>query len=60
MLELWSSIETIMMQIERGQVSITLPVIQLGNGAAIAMVEDLDGNIIEFVQEAIIRESIDP
>lgn len=48
-----SDLVAIVTQLERHQVPITVPITQLGNGAAIAMIEDPDGNIVEFVQEAI-------
>ncbi len=47
-----TDIEAVVAKIEQGEVPITLPVTELGNGAVIVMVEDPDGNIVEFVQEA--------
>ena len=38
--------------IQMAELPIVLPATELGNGAVIAMVEDPDGNIVEFVQEA--------
>ena len=46
-----SDIDTIMAKIKQRVITITLPATQLSNGAKIAMVEDPDGNIVEFVQE---------
>ena len=45
-------IDAIMTKIEQGAAPIALPLTELGNGAQIVMVEDPDGNIVEFVQEA--------
>lgn len=45
-------IGAVMAKIEQGQVPVALPLTALGNGAQIVMVEDPDGNIVEFVQEA--------
>ena len=47
-----ADIEAIMTKLEQEKVSIALPITRLENGAAIAMVMDPDGNIIEFVQTA--------
>ena len=47
-----TDIDAIMTKIEQAEVPIALPLTELGNGARIVMVEDPDGNIVEFVQEA--------
>ena len=47
-----TDLDAIIAKIEQGDVPIALPVTELGNGARIVMVEDPDGNIVEFVQEA--------
>ena len=47
-----TDLDAIIAKIEQGAVPIALPVTELGNGARIVMVEDPDGNIVEFVQEA--------
>ena len=47
-----SNLEEIATKLERAGVAIALPITQLGNGAKIFMVEDPDGNIVEFVREA--------
>ena len=47
-----TDIDAIVTKIEQNEVPIALPVTELGNGAVIVMVEDPDGNIVEFVQEA--------
>ena len=47
-----ADIEPFMTKIEQAEIPITLPLTELGNGAMIVMVEDPDGNIVEFVQEA--------
>ena len=47
-----TDIEAIMTKIEQAEVPIALPLTELGNGAKIVMVEDPEGNIVEFVQEA--------
>lgn len=44
--------DAVLTRLAPGNVPITLPVTELGNGAKIHMVEDPDGNIVEFVQEA--------
>ena len=46
-----TDIDSIMGKIEAGEVPVTLPLTELGNGAKILMVEDPAGNIVEFVQE---------
>lgn len=48
-----SDLDAIIRKIEAAKVPIALPVTTLGNGTRIVMVEDPDGNIVEFVQEAI-------
>lgn len=45
-------ITEMMSKIEDAHVPIVVPITQLGNGVAIVMVEDPDGNIVEFVQES--------
>lgn len=45
--------DVIVEKTDKGKVSIKIPVTELGNGAKIFIVEDPDGNIVEFVQEAI-------
>ena len=45
-------IEQTVTRIEQSGQTITMPVTILGHGVKIAMVEDPDGNVIEFVQEA--------
>ena len=45
------NIEQTIARIEQSGQSILMPVTTLGHGAKIAMVEDPDGNIIEFVHE---------
>ncbi len=47
-------IAAVMAQIEQGETAIVEPIRQIGSGALIAMVKDPDGNIVEFVQEAIV------
>ena len=47
-----SDIDAMMCRLEQGGVAVAIPVTVLGHGARIAMVEDPDGNIVEFVQEA--------
>lgn len=47
-----ADIETVMGRLEQAGTIISTPMTQLGNGALIAMVEDPDGNTVEFVQEA--------
>ena len=49
---LTADITAVIAKLEQEAVTIALPVTRLGNGAMIAMVEDPDGNIVEFVQEA--------
>ncbi|MEL6383067.1 MAG: VOC family protein [Cyanobacteria bacterium J06626_18] len=49
-----ADVAAIVTELERNGVSIAVPMTQLGNGAAIVMVEDPDGNIVEFVQEAVL------
>jgi len=44
--------DTIVAKTAKGNVPIKIPVTELGNGAKIFMVEDPDGNVVEFVQEA--------
>lgn len=44
--------DAVLAKLEPGDVPVALPVTTLGNGAKIYMVEDPDGNIVEFVQEA--------
>lgn len=44
--------DEIVAKIEQGNVPVSLPLTTLGNGAKIIMVQDPDGNIVEFVQEA--------
>ncbi|MEM6801788.1 MAG: VOC family protein [Bacteroidota bacterium] len=44
--------DAMMQKIEQADVPIALPLTTLGNGAQIVMVQDPDGNIVEFVQEA--------
>ncbi len=46
-----SDIAAIMTRIEQDDIPIVMPVTQHGKGTTIAMVQDPDGNIIEFVQE---------
>lgn len=46
------NIELLMTKLKRHNVPVTIPLTQLDNGAAIAMVTDPDGNIVEFVTEA--------
>ena len=47
-----TDINKIMTKLAQNNVNITIPITELGNGTMIAMVEDPDGNIVEFVQEA--------
>lgn len=47
-----TDMEAVIQKIEQANVPIALPLTPLGNGARIIMVEDPDGNIVEFVQEA--------
>ena len=47
-----SDLEAIATKLERAGVAIAIPVTQLSNGTEIAMFEDPDGNIVEFVHEA--------
>ena len=47
-----TDLDAVMAKIEQGAVPIALPLTELGNGARIVMVEDPEGNIVEFVQEA--------
>ena len=47
-----ADIAAIMAKVEQMAVPISLPLTRLGTGSIIAMVQDPDGNIIEFVQEA--------
>lgn len=48
-----SDLDAIITRLAQANVSITMPITQLGNGATIAMVADPDGNIVEFVQETV-------
>ena len=48
---LFSDVTEIMRRVEESQVPIVVPITRLGNGVAIAMVKDPDGNIVEFVQQ---------
>ena len=48
---LLSNITETMSKVEHSQVPIIVPITRLGNGVAIAMVKDPDGNIVEFVQQ---------
>ena len=45
-----SNLETLMQKMAQHQVTIAIPITQLSYGATIAMVEDPDGNIVEFVK----------
>jgi glyoxylase I family protein len=47
-----ADIHAVMQRMERNDVPITIPTTRLGNDAQIAMIQDPDGNIVEFVQEA--------
>ncbi|MEM8892382.1 MAG: VOC family protein [Bacteroidota bacterium] len=47
-----SDMDEVMQKIEQADVPIALPLTTLGNGAKIVMIEDPDGNVVEFVQEA--------
>lgn len=47
-----TNMDEMMRKIEQAAVPIALPLTKLGNGAQIVMVEDPDGNVVEFVQEA--------
>ena len=47
-----SDIDTTMTRLTQANVTVTISITQLDNGAKIAMVEDPDGNIVEFVQES--------
>ena len=46
-----ADIHTMMAKAVQGEFKIAMPIQLLGNGAKIGMVEDPDGNIIEFVAE---------
>ena len=46
-----AEIEPIMATLKQHDVPISLPVTRLETGSTIAMVQDPDGNIVEFVQE---------
>ena len=46
-----TDMDAMMEKIEQANVPIALPLTTLGNGAQIVMVEDPDGNVVEFVQE---------
>ena len=47
-----SDIDTTMTRLTQANVTVTISITQLDNDAKIAMVEDPDGNIVEFVQES--------
>ena len=44
-------IHAVMAKLTKAQIPISIPLTELGNGTLIAMVEDPEGNIVEFVQE---------
>lgn len=46
-----TTIHNIAARLEQAAVSTVIPLTELANGAAILMVEDPDGNVVEFVQE---------
>ena len=46
-----ADISVMITQANQGGFKIAMPIQLLGNGAKIGMVEDPDGNIIEFVEE---------
>lgn len=46
------NVQRVMEKLEQSNVRTSRPVTELGNGTVISMVEDPNGNIIEFVQEA--------
>ena len=46
-----ADIEGVMGRLERAYTPISVPLTRLGHGAIISMVEDPDGNTVEFVQE---------
>ena len=47
-----ADIESVFERLEGANVPISIPLTRVGNGAIIAMVEDPDGNTVEFVQES--------
>ena len=47
-----TEIDPIAEKLAQNHVPVALPLTTLGNGAKILMVEDPEGNIVEFVQEA--------
>ena len=49
---LLTNIKGLMERLEQASVATSIPLTELPNGAMIAMIQDPDGNIVEFVQEA--------
>ena len=45
------NMESVLTAIDEHEITVTLPLTELGNGAKIIMIEDPDGNIVEFVEE---------